>query len=119
MLIETREVTRVYQMGNNLVTALDHVTMGVIEGEFVAIQGTSGSGKSTLFDLIYTMFYGRLKSLNAISTPDDFDFLVASDPIVVFDNQFIAVQSDCMDIIIAKIFYNLFFSFFAGLIFGW
>src|SRR5438132_11755942 len=52
MLIETREVTRVYQMGNNLVTALDHVTMGVIEGEFVAIQGTSGSGKSTLLNLL-------------------------------------------------------------------
>ena len=52
MLIETREVTRVYQMGTNLVTALDHVTMGVNEGEFVAIQGTSGSGKSTLLNLL-------------------------------------------------------------------
>ena len=52
MLIETREVTRVYQMGTNLVTALDHVSMGVGEGEFVAIQGTSGSGKSTLLNLL-------------------------------------------------------------------
>jgi putative ABC transport system ATP-binding protein len=51
-VIETSEVTRVYQMGANQVTALDHVTMGVDEGEFVAIQGTSGSGKSTLLNLL-------------------------------------------------------------------
>jgi len=51
-LIETRDVTRVYQMGSNQVAALDRVTMGVDEGEFVAIQGTSGSGKSTLLNLL-------------------------------------------------------------------
>jgi len=39
-------------MGNNQVTALDRVTMGAQEGEFVAIQGTSGSGKSTLLNLL-------------------------------------------------------------------
>ena len=52
MLIETREVTRVYQMGSNLVTALDRVNISVDEAEFVAIQGTSGSGKSTLLNLL-------------------------------------------------------------------
>src|SRR5262249_26720258 len=52
MLIETHEVSRVYQMGANQVTALDCVTMGIAEGEFVAIQGTSGSGKSTLLNLL-------------------------------------------------------------------
>jgi putative ABC transport system ATP-binding protein len=51
-LIETQEVTRVYQMGTNLVTALDHVNFSLAEGEFVAIQGTSGSGKSTLLNLL-------------------------------------------------------------------
>ena len=51
-LIETQEVTRVYQMGTNLVTALDHVDVSLNEGEFVAIQGTSGSGKSTLLNLL-------------------------------------------------------------------
>jgi putative ABC transport system ATP-binding protein len=51
-LIETRDITRVYQMGTNQVTALDHVTMSANEGEFVAIQGTSGSGKSTLLNLL-------------------------------------------------------------------
>jgi putative ABC transport system ATP-binding protein len=52
MLIETRDVSRVYQMGANEVMALDHVTMGADEAEFVAIQGTSGSGKSTLLNLL-------------------------------------------------------------------
>src|SRR6059058_4014582 len=52
MLIETREASRVYQMGTNQVTALDRVSMGADEGEFVAIQGTSGSGKSTLLNLL-------------------------------------------------------------------
>ena len=51
-LIETREVTRVYQMGANQVAALNQVTMGADEAEFVAIQGTSGSGKSTLLNLL-------------------------------------------------------------------
>jgi len=52
MLIETKEVTRSYQMGANQVTALDRVSIGVAEGEFVSIQGTSGSGKSTLLNLL-------------------------------------------------------------------
>jgi len=51
-IIETRNVTRVYQMGANEVVALNRVSMSVHEGEFVAIQGTSGSGKSTLLNLL-------------------------------------------------------------------
>jgi putative ABC transport system ATP-binding protein len=51
-LLETRVVSRHYQMGAMTVLALDGVSISVGEGEFVALQGTSGSGKSTLLNLI-------------------------------------------------------------------
>ena len=51
-LLEAREVSKVYQMGTTSVAALDHVSIGVESGAFVAIQGTSGSGKSTLLNML-------------------------------------------------------------------
>lgn len=39
-------------MGSTTVSALDHVSVAVNSGEFVAIQGTSGSGKSTLLNVL-------------------------------------------------------------------
>ncbi len=51
-LLSARDVSRVYRMGTNEVVALDHVSMSVGAGEFLAIQGTSGSGKSTLLNLL-------------------------------------------------------------------
>ena len=52
MLIDIKDLVKVYQMGDNQVRALDGVSVGVARGEYVAIMGPSGSGKSTLMNLI-------------------------------------------------------------------
>jgi putative ABC transport system ATP-binding protein len=52
MLIDIRDITKVYDMGEERVRALDGVTVGIERGEYVAIMGPSGSGKSTLMNLI-------------------------------------------------------------------
>jgi len=52
MLIDIRDITKVYEMGAQKVRALDGVTLQLDRGEYVAIMGPSGSGKSTLMNLI-------------------------------------------------------------------
>jgi putative ABC transport system ATP-binding protein len=52
VILEAREVSKIYQMGSTKVAALDRVSVSVGAQEFVAIQGTSGSGKSTLLNML-------------------------------------------------------------------
>ncbi|TVQ02041.1 MAG: ABC transporter ATP-binding protein [Balneolaceae bacterium] len=51
-IIQIKDLTRHYQMGQTLVRALDGVTFDVEENEYIAIMGPSGSGKSTLMNMI-------------------------------------------------------------------
>lgn len=51
-LIRLEAITKVYQMGDQEVRALDGIDLCIYEGEFVAIMGPSGSGKSTLMHVL-------------------------------------------------------------------
>jgi len=51
-IIETTKIARMYQMGTEVVNALQSVSISIDRGEYVAFMGPSGSGKSTLMNII-------------------------------------------------------------------
>ncbi|MGZ3421026.1 MAG: ABC transporter ATP-binding protein [Polyangiales bacterium] len=51
-VIQAEELCKLYQLGEESLYALDHVSLTVERGEFVAIMGASGSGKSTLMNIL-------------------------------------------------------------------
>jgi len=51
-LIEAREISKIYPLGEIELKALDSVSVTIEEGEFLAIMGPSGSGKSTFMNIV-------------------------------------------------------------------
>ncbi len=51
-MIHLADITRIFQMGDQSVYALNKVRLNIAVGEYVSIMGPSGSGKSTLLNII-------------------------------------------------------------------
>jgi len=51
-LIKTEKLTKIYEVGDYKIAAIDSVDLEINEGEFLAIMGPSGSGKSTLMQIL-------------------------------------------------------------------
>ena len=51
-IIGIKSVSKIYNLGNTVVKALDNVSLSIFENDFISIMGPSGSGKSTLMNII-------------------------------------------------------------------
>jgi len=51
-IIAIDSISKIYHLGDNVVKALDDVSISIYENDFISIMGPSGSGKSTLMNII-------------------------------------------------------------------
>jgi putative ABC transport system ATP-binding protein len=70
VVIDLRDVTKVYQVDHRDVTVLKGITLRVHAGEFVGVLGPSGSGKSTLLNMV-----------TGIDRPTSGEVIVGGEPI--------------------------------------
>ena len=51
-IISIKSISKIYHLGDNVVKALDNVSLSIYDNDFISIMGPSGSGKSTLMNII-------------------------------------------------------------------
>jgi putative ABC transport system ATP-binding protein len=51
-MIRIENLSRQFEVGNQIVRALDHIDLKITKGEYISIMGVSGSGKSTLLNIL-------------------------------------------------------------------
>ena len=51
-VIEITDITKHYELGNEIIRALDGVSLDIYKNEYVALMGPSGSGKSTVMNIL-------------------------------------------------------------------
>ena len=57
IIVETRNLTKVFSVGESRISAVNDIDLKIGRGEFVSIMGPSGSGKTTLLNLLGGLDY--------------------------------------------------------------
>ncbi|MGE5257121.1 MAG: ABC transporter ATP-binding protein [Hyphomicrobiales bacterium] len=52
VIVDIRNISKSYRRGGQVIPVLEGISLGIREGEFLALMGPSGSGKTTLLNLI-------------------------------------------------------------------
>ena len=95
LLIQLRDIYKVYQMGDEEVRANDGIYLTIGKGEFVAIVGKSGSGKSTLMNII-----------GALDVPTEGEYLLEGQDVSdMTDNQLAQIRNTMIGFVFQQ--YNL------------
>ena len=69
-MIQTKNITKEYIIGSQVVQALKGINLDVDKGEFISIMGPSGSGKSTLMNII-----------GCLDSPSDGEYYLNNKPV--------------------------------------